>query len=810
MKSRRNLIKGLLALATFAFFTNFKKFEKWQFTFEPKYSIYQSPIINEKWVATTCLQCPAVCQLIVRVIDNKAVKIEGNPLSPNNRGGVCPKGQAGLQVLYDPDRIKGPMKRIGERGSGKFERIDWGDAIKELTKRLKDLRVNEPHKFVLLSGRLEPNTFMKDLINQFTQAYGSPNHINHLTYGSIEAAHEMTVGYHNLMAYDFERVNYLLIFGGSLLEAWIPTVRLLRIWGRIRAERSIKAKVVIVDPRLSVSAYKADEWLPIKPGTDGALALGLAHVIIKEGLYDIDYVNKHTYGFDKFKELVIKNYTPEWASSITGIPVDTIKRIAKEFATTKPAIAAGHRGVASWNNGLFNYMAIHALNALVGSIGIPGGVIAMERAPLTPLGPLLILDDKAKQGLNMPRIDMIGTEEAPLANNFYQRVANTALTGKPYEIKLLMIYYTNPIFFTPNLEEFEKAMQKIDYIVSTSPFLGDTELYCDLILPDHTYLERLDLTEHYPSFGFPQISVRQPVIQPLYNTMNFGDLLITLAHEIGGNVEKSIPWRSYEEYLKFRLQNIWEYKIGRVAMKPLINFKSFDEFWSALFKYGFWYNPPYKHFYDWGYQFKTPTSKFEFYSNTLKERLMKVVSEVAKRENLSEEKAFLILKEKWGLNSIGDDLFLIHYEPPQYAPSSFSTIKDDYPFILISFKTMLHAEGRGGNVPYLQELHGWVYNKTAWKTWVQINSKDAAKYGIRDGDIIWVESIKGKVKAIAKVCEEIMPGVIAMPFEQGHISYGRWASGRGANPNRVILNVRDSLVASPGYFGTRVKVYKSR
>ncbi|MCS7117058.1 MAG: hypothetical protein NZ896_06290, partial [Nitrososphaerales archaeon] len=355
--------------------------------------------------------------------------------------------------------------------------------------------------------------------------------------------------------------------------------------------------------------------------------------------------------------------------------------------------------------------------------------------------------------------------------------------------------------------EFEKAMQKIDYIVSTSPFLGDTELYCDLILPDHTYLERLDLTEHYPGLGFPQISVRQPVVQPLYNTMNFGDLLITLAHKIGGSVERSIPWNSYEEYLKFRIQRIWERKIGRVAMKPLINFRSFDEFWSALLKYGFWNNPPYKHFYDWSFQFKTPTGRFEFYSNTLRNELMKFVREVARRERLDEESALLMLKKRWGLS--GGDTFLIHYEPPQYIPKESSASKDEYPYLLISFKTMLHAEGRGGNVPYLQELHGWVYHRTAWKTWIQINPKDAIKQGIYDGDIVWVESSKGKIRAIAKVCEGIMPGVVAMPFEQGHLSYGRWASGRGANPNKIILNMKDSLVGTPGYFGTRVKVYKS-
>ena len=188
----------------------------------------------------------------------------------------------------------------------------------------------------------------------------------------------MADGHYAGCAYDLDHTNYILSFGADLLESTQPVSRFLRKWGRIRREKPNRTKVVVVQPRYSVTAAKSDEWFPIQPGTDGALALALAYVIITEELYDVGFIKNWTAGFERFKQVVLGQYRPEAVSKITGIPVDTIYRIAREFAQTKPAVALRGRGAIDWPEGSYTSYAIYCLNALVGSIDVPGGILYQE------------------------------------------------------------------------------------------------------------------------------------------------------------------------------------------------------------------------------------------------------------------------------------------------------------------------------------------------------------------------------------------------------------------------------------------------
>ena len=478
------------------------------------YSGYSYQFPEDGYIASTCLQCPAGCGIAVRVVSGRAVKIEGNPLHPINRGSICPKAHYGLQIVYDPDRVKGPMIRAGERGSS-FREASWGEAIKLVASRLKELRDSgEPERLVWLDGRVRGN--MGDFISRFTTSFGTPNRIGHSSICSDGAviAHYLMQGVKSYLGYDWENTNYMLLFGAGLLEAWRPTTRLLRAYGHVRQERAVRAKIVIVEVRKSTTAVKADEWVKINPGTDGALALGIAHVIIRDKLYDREFIEEHTYGFEEFSELVLSKYPPEWASKVTGVPSETIERLAREFATTRPAIAAGQRGAMMQPNGVYNYMAIHALNALVGSLGRKGGIIVQKSPPFTPW-PRVELDAAAKEGLSKTRIDFAGTERYPFAKNVYQQVPESILSEKPYPVEVLMLYYTNPLLSSPNVATWRKALDKVPFIVSTSPFLDETtQEYADVILPDHTYLERWMDDVIYPSLGYPVASIRQPATPP--------------------------------------------------------------------------------------------------------------------------------------------------------------------------------------------------------------------------------------------------------------------------------------------------------
>ena len=528
---------------------------------------------EERWTPSVCQLCPAGCGILVRVIGGRAVKIEGHPLNPNNQGRLCPKGQAGLQILYNPDRIKGPLRRIGERGSNEWQSISWDEALRLVADKLKELREKgQPHTLVFMHGA-KPGP-MQDLIARFCQAFGTPNvvEVSGSSDGSSLLVNYLMQGWRAAAGYDWENTNYLLSLGAPLLEAWQPSVRMLRAYSRLRRGRpGARAKIVQIEPRFSVTAAKADEWIPINPGTEGALALSMARVIIEEGLYDREFIENHTFGFEDwadedgeqhigFKTLVLKSYSPGTASAATGIPVETIKRVAREFAATRPAVAVGN---AIWQtNGLFTQMAIHALNALVGSIDVPGGVIKQNTPPFAPW-PDTAEDGLAEKGLSMPRLDQAGTKY-PLANGVYQALPESILADDPYPPNAIFLYEANPLFCSPDPDRFYRAFQKVPFIVSFSPFLDDSTSYADLILPDHVYLEKWVSDVLIPSLGYPVLGLGQPVVQPLYDTKNTGDVLIELARELGGSVAQSFPWPSFEELLRFRLRGIFEAGRGSI------------------------------------------------------------------------------------------------------------------------------------------------------------------------------------------------------------------------------------------------------
>lgn len=754
---------------------------------------------QEKWVPSVCLQCPAGCGILVRVVDGRAVKIEGNPENPNNQGTLCPKGQIGLQILYDPDRIKGPMRRAGERGEGKWERITWNEAIGEVAQRLKALRdQGKAHTLVFMSGRNRGQ--MGGFIGRFLRAFGSPNDVGHssICEDGSSLAHYLTQGFKSYAGYDWENTNYVISFGGAFLEAWRPTTMLLRVYGHMRRGRPVRFKLVYVDTRFSVTAAKADEWLPIRPGTDAALALGIAHVIIKEKLYDREFVEQHTTGFEEWAELVLKEYSPQWAESVTAVPAQTITRIAREFASTKPAIAAGARGSSMQPYGVYARTAIHALNALVGSIDVPGGVLRQIDPPVAK-DPAVVQDDVAKAGLAQPRIDYAGTARYPLAGKVYQNIPEFATGDGPYKAEALFCYYTNPAFSMPDVGRAQKMLREVPFIVTFSPFLDETSSMADLILPDSTYLERWHDDVIYPSLGYPVIGIRQPVVEPLYDTRNTGDVLIQIAQAIGGSMAQSFPWPSFLDYLKFKVQGLYEAKKGSIVTS------TFDAFWQEFTKVGVWANPPYP-FGQWERVLDTPSKRFEFVFGNLEHKLEDLAKKEADKKGTTEAQELKNMLKNLKIEARGDKVYMPHYEAPRYAGDPKT-----YPLFLNTYKLMTHAEGRGANVPFLQENHGvhLAHHGTRWDSWVELNPNTAQRLGIEEGDEVWVESVVGRIKTRARINPGNLPDVVAMPYEQGHKSYGRWAKDRGVNPNEILVNEADILGGLAAYFSTRVRVYKA-
>jgi anaerobic selenocysteine-containing dehydrogenase len=524
----------------------------------------------------------------------------------------------------------------------------------------------------------------------------------------------------------------------------------------------------------------------------------MAYVIISEGLYDHDFVTRHTFGFEDwtdeagvphlgFKTLVLRDYAPGQVEAITGVPADTIARLAREFATTPPAVAIANRSVSMQSNGLFNQLAVEALNALMGSFDRAGGPMIQRPAPYLPW-PEVHLDATAEEGLAQPRIDHASSDRYPLAEAVYQQLPESIANDDPYPVNAMFLYYTNPLFSSPEVEPVREALNKVPFIVSFSPFLDDSSMYADLILPDHTYLERLQDVEMVPSTGYPVVGLRQPVVAPLFDTRHTGDVLLQVAKKLGGTVALAFPWNNFEEVLQYRINGLWRSEQGDIIATE------YQFFWEEFRRESLWSDPPYR-FGEWSRVFSTPSGRYEFYAQGLKADL----AEVAGGEERIDE-----LLGQMKVQARGDEAFLPHYEPPGFVGDPA-----EYPFFLNTYKLMTHAEGRGANQPHLQELLGSHLNQR-WDSWLEINPRVARHLGIADGDEVWIESPSGERLSVRAVLfEGARPDVVNIPFELGHEGYGRWATGRGANPNRLVVNDTNPLTGSLNPFATRVKVYKA-
>jgi len=752
----------------------------------------------ERWIPTVCGQCMGGCGTLVRVIDGWAVNIAGNPLHPVNRGALCPKGIAGLQGLYDPDRIRTPLKRAGKRGEGKWQPISWDEALQFVTASLKDLRLKgEPHQLAVLGGKYRG--MMRTLWERFLEAYGSPNYIDNQFQweGSPVEGLYLTQGILSQPAYDFENVRYLLSFGSGLLESYWSPIQALMAYGHFRRGRpGERGKLIQIEPRLSVTGIKADEWIPIQPGTEGILALSIAHMMIKEGLYNKEFVSNLTFGFENwkdengreqigFKDYILSEYEPERASKKTGVPIDTIIRLAREFTSNQPSLAIGYRDRP------FHQMAVAVLNVLTGNIDAPGGILIPRTAPYQSLPPF-IKDNIAKKGLERERMD--GGRGGFTVVHRPHLFARNVISGKPYKPKVLFLYYTNPLFSNPNPDLFSKAFADISPIVSFSPYMDDTTQMADLVLPDHTPFERWQDDPLFLNSGFPILGIRQPVVQPLYQTKATGDVILQLAKSLGGEIQKSFPWNDFREVMIYGLKGTFEAKRGDAfgfqfeeAWTRLLqkggwwapSYKNFEEFWKLLQEKGGWWDPMYD-FKEWGRVFQTPSRKFQFYAQGLKPILSSLTS-----------------KDK-------DSSLLPRWEDSKKKEEE----EKEYPFHLHIFKTMALTGGRNANQPWLQGIFG-PHLFERWETWVELNPETAKRLAIFDGDWVWVESKAGKIKVKARIYKGAMPDVVNIPFGSGHGSGGRWASGLGENPYRLLQDDLDPLTGQPINGSTRVKIYKA-
>lgn len=740
---------------------------------------------EDRWVPSICQQCPAGCGLLVRGLDGVVAGLRGNPLHPVNRGALCAKAYGALQLVADPDRVRGPLRRIGERGSGRLESIGWDEALDLLAARLGELRTGGlAHTVVVLGGQYRG---LRDTLwARFARSYGTPNYVRARCIAPERPAlaHRLMQGVTSPLAYDLDRANYVLAFGVGLLESWISPVWAGRAFGRWRAggERP-RGTLVVVDPRRSLTAAAADQWVPIRPGTDGDLALGIANVLLRERLYDHAFVDARTVGFEDwtdsagrrhrgFRTVVLQDYGPLAVSQRTGVPVETITAIARELARTRPAVVIGERGPAFGPRDLETRMAIHALNALIGGLGDEGAVVLPGTVPLAAL-PDVVQDDVSKRGLAQPRIDGAGIAPYGLATDAAQALPARVLSGQPYPVNALLLFGTNPVVSLPAGEQLAEALAKVPFVVSFSPFPDESSRLADLVLPDHTFLERYQDDPVTHLAGFTAWSIGRPATRPRHDTRDTGDVVLDLARRLGGPVGESLAWGKYEDLLYEAARGLYEAQRGHVVAPReeewvrriqeqqgyrTPEFESFDDFWDALGERGAWWDPA-GSFASRRAVIGAKTGKFHFFATTPDGTVV----------------------------------------GPGAEPAAARHADDAFPLVLSTYRLATRPVGGGKNQPWLMENPAAHVAGVAWRAWVEIHPDDARGIGVSAGDEVWVESAKGRMRVTAKLHDGTTRGVVHVPL----------AGVGGARPNAVIADVVDATRGLGLFNTTRVRIRRA-
>lgn len=471
------------------------------------------------YYASSCRFCPAGCGILVRVSEGRAKKIEGNPLHPVNRGKLCPRGHALLQELYHPDRVPQPLRRTGPRGSGQFEKIAWDEALGLLAERLIGLqRQGSAEALALMTPPLRGS--LAEVSAGFMRGFGSPNHVSFDLLGPdwLRAAGRLSFGRPALPFYDLAGTRYLLSFGADFLESHLSPVQYGHAFGRMRQERdTVRGHFTYVGGRLSLTAASADRWMPARPGSEGALALGMARFILEESLYDRAALAAN--GLRRETLLGgLDSYDLPRVAGQAGLSPDIVREVAREFATTGPALAMVGESVAYQSNGQESVRAVQLLNLLAGNLGRPGGVFPDGGAPVGPEGSFASL------------LSLVGKMRG-------NRISALLISG-------------NPVHAIPPSTGFQKALARVPFVVSFSSLPDDTALQADLVLPDNAALESWG--DVVPLAGTREgvVGLMQPVVNPLHDTRQFPEVLIAVAGRMGGGMAAAFPNGSYLELLK--------------------------------------------------------------------------------------------------------------------------------------------------------------------------------------------------------------------------------------------------------------------
>jgi len=546
-------------------------------------------------VFSMCGMCAVRCPIRVEVEDEVVKWIEGNPHDPGMAGRLCAKGSAGLAMEYDYERPSHPMIREGERGEGKWRKATWDEALDFIGDKLKGIIEKYGGKAIALSDRGGP---FRDIHRSFLRAIGSPNYFNHDCTCARNVQHASISLFgsgRKTFNYDYKQCKHLVLYGRNVFES-------LKVKGANAVMELLDAggKITYIDVRASGTAMKATRFWRIRPGTDYALNLGIIHTVIRDKLYDKEFVERWVEGFNELESFV-SEYTPDWASAETGIPAEEIVEFAHEISEDKPSVIF-HPGwmTARYMDSFYSSRSAYILNALMGSFETPGGLFFQK-------GP----GDVGAKGLNTlmdtipkpedKRVDGCGWkykhfESGPgLLHLLYPAI----LSEDPYPVKAYIVFRHDPLLSLPDPEEQKRVFDKLDLLVAVDGKYSETGWYADVLLPSATYLEKSSILATGKGLK-PQFKIRKKAIEPRNEARPDWWIFKSLAERLGVG-----------EYFKFDdVEDFWEWQLDGTGVKV----KDFEEKgFVLLVDAPVWWDRMND------LKFKTPSKKIEFVSSLLEE-----------------------------------------------------------------------------------------------------------------------------------------------------------------------------------------------
>jgi anaerobic selenocysteine-containing dehydrogenase len=657
------------------------------------------------------------CGMLFHVENGRIMKVEGDPYHPLNRGRLCAKGLAAAQWVHSTQRLKYPLKRIGEKGEGKFKRISWEEALDTITERIKEIREKYgPETIATAKGQASGWFALYHMLqDRFAHAgIGTPNaslrlgsqvcYVPQLTYYLLTVGGNMSGGGNLYPQADYENADLIIEWftGGQngVARRAVATIdqNLVTMPAIILDRLEKGAELKVINPQLiPLAGNRRGDWIPIKPGTDGALALAMINVVLKKGLYDKEFVAKWCDGFDELKEHV-QQYTPQWAEEVTGIPAQKIEDLATKYATTKRACIRHTESPEKADLGSFS-RSVAILIAITGHLDREGGNVwfyPAKRLRLDTLAariPREIMDKKL--GDDVPRAKLLMNRAS-----LYPELADGMLTGKPYKIGSLIIFSSNPMNTARDTQFVAQWLKSLDFTVIFEIKATPTCRYADIVLPAAAREE----CGMEPCYSRNHFILDNKVIEPPWETRNENEVILELGCRLGnpedfwnGNYEEMI-----KDYLKgsgITLDELKEKKEGIYLPEPewMKRRERYEEHFKML-----------------------PGSKVQLYNRAL---------------------------EKFGFDPL--PIFKGEPESPRNAPE----LSKEYPLIFTDeHATYTTHQSWMRDVPWLRKIRKHSPAK--------MNPKTAEVYGIEHGDWIEIESPHGKMKAVAWIYPGIVPGVM--------------------------------------------------